>query len=361
MSLINQMLKDLESRHRPSSEAQGAISGMVGSQQGAPRHGLMLGLIAVVVLMGATLGYLLWPIDPVTAPEQQTAKAEAPEIVTPEPEQKSPFTPQEQAQETTDKGAPSTPVLVEKHQPSTEQTPVQIAQQPVKTTPEAPVRKAAQPSTSRPVSMDIAEEDGDQRIEKRIHPLRPAQIAEQRYQAGYRRMQQGDHRGAEAQWQKALEADPTDIPSREALAALYLAEGRRVEASEQLQQGLDYHPGYGQFALLYARLQMGNGDNASAIQVMEHALEEQQQSADFYAFLAAIYQQSKEYAKSIAAYQRALNLKPKQSVWWMGIGISLEGAGKSSEAVTAYHEAIDSGRLTPKLRDFVKGRLQMLE
>jgi MSHA biogenesis protein MshN len=124
---------------------------------------------------------------------------------------------------------------------------------------------------------------------------------------------------------------------------------------------LDYHPGYGQFALLYARLQMENGDNNSAIAVMEKALQEQQQPADFYAYLAAIYQHSKDYAKSIAAYQRALNLKPQQSVWWMGIGISLEGAGKTNEAITAYHEALDSGGLTPKLQDFVKGRLQGLE
>lgn len=198
-------------------------------------------------------------------------------------------------------------------------------------------------------------------VEKRIRPLRPDQLAEKAYKEGYRVLQQGNQEGAEKKWRAALRHEPGHIASREGLAALYLSQGRNVEAGEVLAKGLEHHPGHSQFALMYARIQVGNGQLGAALATLERAQGAQTQGADFFAFLAALYQRQKSYDKSVAAYQRALSMQPRQGVWWMGIGISLEGEGKTLEATTAYNEAKKSGNLPPKLVQYVEGRLKRLE
>jgi Tfp pilus assembly protein PilF len=198
-------------------------------------------------------------------------------------------------------------------------------------------------------------------IEKRIRPLRPEQRAELAYEDGYTRLQRGDRAGAEAAWRKAFEHEPRHIASREGLAGLYLSQGRRVEAGELLAEGLVHHPGYGQFALLSARLQVENGETAAALVTLEKALESRSQGAEFLAFLAAVYQRQKSFDKSVAAYQHALSQQPRNGTWWMGLGISQEGAGKYGEAITAYNEAKNSGNLPPRLVQYVEGRLGVLQ
>jgi MSHA biogenesis protein MshN len=198
-------------------------------------------------------------------------------------------------------------------------------------------------------------------IEKHIRPLRPQQLAELSYKEGYLQLQRGDRESAEATWRRALKQDPDHIASREGLAGLYLSQGRNVEAGTLLAEGLAHHPGHGRFALLSARLQLENGQAQDALTTLEKALATQPQDADFLAFLAALYQREKAFDKSVSAYQRALTLQPRNALWWMGIGISLEGAGKAQEAISAYHEAQNSGKLTPRLARYVEGRLAALE
>jgi MSHA biogenesis protein MshN len=81
---------------------------------------------------------------------------------------------------------------------------------------------------------------------------------------------------------------------------------------------------------------------------------------ELFALAAALYQQQRDYDNSIRVYQRALQMQPQQSHWWMGIGISLEGAGKPSEAKSAYEEAIKRGALTRESRQYVEQRLSAL-
>lgn len=55
------------------------------------------------------------------------------------------------------------------------------------------------------------------------------------YSLGRARAQQGDEAGAEEAWKRAVETDPRDVSSREALAEVALAAGRLDEATEWLK------------------------------------------------------------------------------------------------------------------------------
>lgn len=439
MSLINQMLKDLESRRPPENPGHTLLAGHAGEGAGGMSRKLLILLSVLVALLALILAYLVWErfgspamsradesraLAAAVAPAQAAPPMPAPKRITPSPSPAAtagakpspaaprplvappPVPPQPQLlaiepQQLTgswekqrlilrgrnlDQGSQ---VLVAWDEEQKLLPPNRVHWRDSNTleveiitgTAGGEWTVALAGSQARPLRLKVltpeqAEPDqtsgeapiarGEEAepasaIEKHIRPLRPEQQAEKAYQAGYKLLQLGDRDGAERKWREALGHEPRHIASREGLAGLYLSQGRNVEAGELLAKGLEYHPGYGQFALLAARLQMENGQTAAALATLEKALEADTQGADFLAFLAALYQREKLYDKSVAAYQRALPLQPKNAVWWMGIGISLEGAGKPQEALTAYREARKSGNLPPKLMQYVEGRIGALQ
>jgi MSHA biogenesis protein MshN len=368
MSVINQMLKDLESRNnRGETPTQELMQGHAGENRGVRGR---VPLVAAALLLLPLLGYLGWqrsaaPV-PQSAPQRAAAGVEATEPVAQraappaETETTAVAAPPARAVETETEAvaAPPAPLpLVAPAEPQKSQPP---APRPIAV---AAPQRASETDDLGSVDAGEADEPGtesDTTIEKRIRPLRPEQLAERAYEEGYTRLQQGDRAGAETAWREGLAHDPRHIASREGLVGLYLSQGRRVEAGELLAAGVNYHPGYGQFALLAARLQVENGETAAAIATLERAVESRGQGADFLAFLAALYQRQKHFDKSVAAYQHALSQQPRNGTWWMGLGISLEGAGKPLEAIAAYNEARSSGNLPPRLMQYVEGRLATL-
>jgi MSHA biogenesis protein MshN len=381
MSVINQMLKDLESRNNRNTPAQELLEGHARENRGG-RNRKPLVLIALLLL--PILGYLGWqrsdtpaaqpapqstvagvekavPVIQRTAPPVKPVVTEAAAVAAP------PARPVETEADAV-AAPPATPVATVAAPPAPR--PLVAPAEPETSQPPAPrlIAVAVPELTGETAGVGNeaateADEPGaeiDTTIEKRIRPLRPEQLAERAYEEGYTRLQHGDRAGAETAWRKGLVHDPRHIANREGLAGLYLSQGRRVEAGELLADGLVHHPGYGQFALLSARLQVENGETAAALVTLEKALESRSQGAEFLAFLAAVYQRQKSFDKSVAAYQHALSQQPRNGTWWMGLGISQEGAGKYGEAITAYNEAKNSGNLPPRLVQYVEGRLAAL-
>jgi tetratricopeptide (TPR) repeat protein len=198
-------------------------------------------------------------------------------------------------------------------------------------------------------------------MEKIILPPSTTELADRLYQQGYRALQQRNSASAEQLWQKALDTEPGHLKSREGLIALYLSQGRKIESAKLLEEGVRRHPAHAQFALLHARLLAEEGQTAAAITALEQAIGNTEPQPELFALAAALYQQQHDYDHSISSYQRALYMSPQQSHWWMGLGISLEGAGKPAEARSAYTEALQRGALTREAHQYVQTRLQELE
>ncbi len=350
MSLINQMLKDLESRRASGDLAQRAIDGMgAAGRKRQKQNVLLLTLVAVIAVLASVSAYLLWQERQVPAQSATTvAMKPAPAPSAPPAPPAVPAAPEEKAvAPLVQKSAPAKSVVRE--------TPAGITRPEIEDEPADEQRVVAQ----QPVA--VPRESPQPRIKKTLRPQSSEKLAEQQYQRGYGLLQSGDRKGAEEAWREALRIDAKHTASRESLAILYLSQSRRIEAAAQLQQGLALNPGNHRLALLYARMQLDAEDITGAALTLENAMAAQAQGADFYAFTAAVYQRQGDFNKSISAYQAALRQQPGQAVWWMGLGISLEGAGKLKEALTAYTEANKSGRLSTKLTQYVAERIKALE
>lgn len=355
MSLINQMLKDLESRRAAGDLSQRAVDGMGNAARRKQRKQnlLLLGLVGVVAVLAAISGYLLWQ-ERQSVPVAQTTDELQPVKTPVVAAVKTPAASQKKIVSDTPAESASTSMPLVKKSTATQSA---IVETPAGVTrPDEDEEEVVTESVEPAVSTAPAE-----KFKKRLRPQSNEQLAELEYQRGYSLLQRGDRKGAEDAWREALRIDATHAASRESLAILYLSQSRRIEAAEQLQLGVANNPGNSKLALLYARMQLDAKDVNGAIKTLEAAMRAAPQGADFYAFTAAAYQRQGDYEKSIATYQAALKQQPGQSVWWMGLGISLESAGKAEEALAAYNEAKKSNRLAPKLRQYVEGRIQALE
>jgi MSHA biogenesis protein MshN len=158
-----------------------------------------------------------------------------------------------------------------------------------------------------------------------------------------------------------LALDPAHDAARQTLVALLLEAKRVDEAAALLQDGLAVHPENTGFAMLLARIMVERGDASTALFVLQRHAEPPDRNPDFHAFAAALHQRLGRHAEAIEQYETALRLAPSAGVWWIGLGISLQAAGRPKDALDAYTRARMAGNVSPELLGFVDQRLKQLQ
>jgi MSHA biogenesis protein MshN len=126
----------------------------------------------------------------------------------------------------------------------------------------------------------------------------------------------------------------------------------------QLQQALNLDPRQPALAMLLARLQIERGK--SGIDVLLRTLPYAGGNGDYQAFLGGALQRQGRLREAAEQYQTALRAAPNNAVWWMGLGIALQGDKRNAEAGDAFRQARALGTLSPELQAFVERRLAQL-
>jgi len=197
-------------------------------------------------------------------------------------------------------------------------------------------------------------------IDKRLRPLTLAQQAQNHFQDAILKLGRGEESLAQSALTKALSVDPSHIRARETIAALLLNTGRISEASAFLRDGLNINPKTASLAKMYARILLDQGDVAQSITVLEQAMPSIATDPEYYALMAAFYTQVGKHGQAAQVYQQILQVRPGVSKWWMGLGLSLESMDDSAQALLSYRRAQRVGGLTVSLNNFVTGRIQAL-
>jgi len=186
----------------------------------------------------------------------------------------------------------------------------------------------------------------------------PAQAegAAAKLRAGVRLYRSGRPKLGEVRLREALVLDPSLSEARAFLAARLVEAKRAGEALALLEAGLEDDPGDALAARLYARLLVEAGEVPRALAVLEAAAPDIDADPEYHAFIAALLGRLERHGQAAERYRSVLARRPHESVWWMGLAIALEGAGRLQEAAAAYRRA-RAGRLGPRLRRFVDERL----
>lgn len=188
----------------------------------------------------------------------------------------------------------------------------------------------------------------------------PAQKAEGEYRKAVQAAQNGRQAEALAALEQALHFDAGHVAARQMLINSLLAGQRVDEALQRLQQAVTQEPGQTQFVMLLARLQAERGQVQQAVETMYSHLTHGMQQSDYRAQLAALLQRERRHKEAIEHFQAALQMQAGNAVWWMGCGISLQAENRNKEAQEAYLRAKNLGSLSVPLQVFVDQRLQQL-
>jgi MSHA biogenesis protein MshN len=377
MSLINDMLRDLEARRAAERQPPpGLLRGLGGNTGASRRHRtLLFALLAALVLLAGAVAWLAWARF--GAPQAVTrAEMPAPTVAMVQAAPAAPVAAAEQAHPPEANAAPAASVSAATAGAVEPAAAVDNAVAPVASAPPAatmvaaapvpapkPEARIAKPVIERPVTITAPvspAEPAPMAMEKTARPPSPQQQAEGEYQRGVNALRAGSHAAAESAFRGALRLDGEHLLARETLAAMLLGAGRLIEADEVLEQGRRLFGRNPTLALLLARLRVEQNQTGAAVTVLEQSLHAATARADYLAFLAALYQRELRYDDSIESYGRALALQPQQASWWAGMGISLENAGRTADAIKAYQQAA-AGQLPPQLQEHVRNRLKALE
>lgn len=414
MSIINQMLRDLEKR-RPQGMtlgAQGTIMsppGVVGNillTSPAKRSPWRAALwILPLLALGLSIGILL--IRPTTL---ETMEMTPPAHVMPNaptlPNQPIPIRP---VSDPMMQGNPlpiPSPVIISEHELATTDNNAITSRLPMKATPPPitplpilpmaslpapesttqfnplPLRSVAVENELQPIAPSVptqlpanqihapSQEAVDASIpNKRLKETTPAQQAENEYRKAVGLLQQGRMARAMEILAQALQLDGSHAAARQTLVGLLVETKRFDEAEQRLQEGLKVEAGIDanrpSLTMMLARLQVERGDAHAGLETLQRGLPDVQENAaehaDYQAFLAALLQREGRHGEAIGHYLQALSKTPQAGKWLLGIGLSLQAENRMQDAQDAFARAKASNTLSPELLAFVEQRLKQIK
>lgn len=368
MSLINQMLKDLDARR---AEAGGASP--FGEQVRAvpARRNLHPAWWLAMALALALSGVLAWiALGPAPAEPQaggaplplqfalEIGPTDAPEFAVHAAEKTAADpVPSMESGRMPAGSEPATAVETPKI------TPVSVAEarlpQPA-TLPPAPEKAVPAPVVEPVAEVATAVREPAPPLVKQMREPTSQQLAENAYREALRALQQGRRSEALRGFEQALRLDGGHASARQTLIAVLLEDGESAEALRVVREGVELDARQVGWAMILARLQLEKNDLPGAIETLERARPHAASQVDFIAFHAALLQRASRHREAIEQYTHALQRMPQNDLWWMGLGISLQAEQRNDEAREAFQRAKAGKTLSPELAAFVDQRLAQL-
>jgi MSHA biogenesis protein MshN len=198
-------------------------------------------------------------------------------------------------------------------------------------------------------------------IKKQVRQPTARDLAENEYRKAIALMHQGRIAEAQEGYEAALNLYPGYHAARQALVGVLVETKKLTEAERVLQDGFALAPAQIGFAMALARLQVDRGDAAQAAATLRKGLDYAQGSPDYIAFFAALLQRQGRHEEAIEQFQAALRIKPASGVWWLGLGISLQSANRAADAQDAFRRARATNNLSPELAAFADQRIRQLQ
>ena len=346
MSLINQMLRDLDARRSPAGNTPVATLqgvGPVRPRRTVRQRGLVLGAWA---LLAGTLLALIGLTTDHDDPEQLSGTDWAP-LALPQPTPRS---------RSTGHASPRLPAT---------SGPISSAQRTEHAAPAAPVEADSSPAPT------VASEDKQQvatpmvasaALEPAVvapQPVRnrsPEQNAQQHFARAQRALAAQNWRDAESLLEQTLKLLPEHLEARTQLASLLVARQANQAAERLLREGLAIDPQAGALAKPYAQLLAERGAPQAALQ----ALGDIHPDAESEALRAALLHRAGHHAEAAGAYEDALREQPEQALWWTGLAIAREHNEEPRAALQAYRRAARL-QLNGTVRQYVEQRMQALQ
>ncbi len=362
MSVINQMLRELDARGGGATDVLSAASRSAFSKPHA--NGRTVVLLLLLASAGGVAGYLALAGTPsensqsvgvAPVPRAPAATPITVPIAAAPPAHDELPTVSEQAPATRTAIPPAapepTPVLGAAPKPVSIET-IQMARSLSRARPA--VATAAPPP--RVASSDPLPLQAVPGVVKKIAESSPEAEAQQHFDDAQALRRAGQTEAAIVQYRQALERQPAMRNARIQLARLLQEDGQTDAALSLLKAGYERQPDAA-WAIAVGRLLADQGQRDEALIWLQRG-RDALRPAD-HALMGALLSQTQRHEAAVSADRHALTADPQQGGWLLGLGLALESLGQIDAAQAAYRNALERGAFKPEVVRFLRQKLGM--
>ena len=157
--------------------------------------------------------------------------------------------------------------------------------------------------------------------------------------------------------EKRVEQDG-DIETALLFTEVLIRQNRPAEARAAIRRVLAADPGNARAVTLFGRLLVGEGSHAEAVRLLEAQPDPRPEQL---ALLGTALRKQGRHIEASQAYHRALQARPDEAGWWVGLGVSLENADHPRQALAAYRRAVSLPGLVNRAERFARDRIRRLQ
>ncbi|EGQ8260008.1 MSHA biogenesis protein MshN [Vibrio parahaemolyticus] len=158
---------------------------------------------------------------------------------------------------------------------------------------------------------------------------------------------------------EALRYEPSNIETRQKLAALYFGKGDTRKSYEILQEGINLDKDNQQLRLALSKLLVKANQPSAALSPLVHL--PPMPSRDYLAMRAALAQKQKQNDIALESYLLLTQREPDNARWWLGLAIQQERALTFTAAINSYNEALGKVGISNQSQAFIRDRLTILK
>lgn len=154
--------------------------------------------------------------------------------------------------------------------------------------------------------------------------------------------------------------NPEAHQSRETLAKLLIRQGEVDRAMQAAELGLQIAPSHPGYKKIKARIFLGQSDVLDALTVLSVAPPSVSNDPEYHNLLATAQLAGGEYNEAIQSYRSLLRLNDARldkAPLWYGLGSALQRMGNAAEARQAYQQALQLPELSASLRAQIERRM----
>ncbi|XQW85545.1 tetratricopeptide repeat protein [Thalassotalea piscium] len=379
MSVINQMLKDLDKRQQDTSPHGSANPSAVVVNKSKSQLWI---IIVLVMLLMISLGVILWQKIMIAPNESSVVKVEP----LTEPQTESPKVDHQSDKATlTSRGS-------NENLPSGEnnRSEARIDNDTINSSikqPRTHAQKQAQLSTVdtsnskaeiKSTQVKVDELVKKQGVEETLTPvtplvekpvadiaaptlsisrkqLTPEQLASKKIAQAEQAIANKDLKKAEQLFEDVLLILPSHKSARKQLAALWFGKQSYQAALNLLSRGLALDSQDAEFRLMKARIYLNQGQTKLALDVLK--VLDTLPSIEYQSLLASTAQQVGTFSLAEKAYKILTELAPERGRWWLGLAIAQDSQSQFAKAKNNYKNALLQQDLSSETIAFAKNRI----
>ena len=152
------------------------------------------------------------------------------------------------------------------------------------------------------------------------------------------------------QLREFVNANPNAHNSRETMIKLALQKGDTTTAEQLLQNGFSLDVNRAGYRKLQARMMLGAGQAQQAMQLLSVNIPTIQDDVEYHDILATAYLSVQDYEKAALSYEALVQQNRGEGRWWYGLASAWDSLGRTRDAGLAYQEALKLANLSAALR-----------